>query len=154
MNLEVGHKAPDFTLPRDGGGTVTLSDYLGKKVVVYFYPGDYTPGCTIEACSFRDHQAEFDSDDVVIIGISRDPVEKHDNFKEKYHLGFILASDPDSVVAHSYGVIDDKPLFGIKLLEVERSTFLVDEKGYIEKVWRNIFALGHVKKVLNELHAK
>lgn len=152
MELEVGMKAPDFTLPRDGGGTVRLSDFLGRKVVLFFYPQDRTPGCTIEVCAFRDNQDKFDQNNTVIIGISRDSVASHDDFKHKHDLHFILASDPDEKVCEAYGVLNKHPFMGLHVLELERSTFLIDEEGFIEKKWMNVFALGHVKRVMRELH--
>src|SRR3990167_6387210 len=119
MVLDVGMKAPDFTLPRDGGGTVKLSDYLGKKVLLYFYPKDHSLSCIIEACSFRDHDEEFEDHNIVIIGISRDSVKSHDNFKAKHHLPFILASDEDEKVCEAYGVLNKHPLMGLRILELE-----------------------------------
>ncbi len=151
MTIEIGKRAPDFTLPRDGGGTVRLSDFRGKRVLVYFYPGDGTPGCTLESCGFRDTKEQFDKLNIEIIGISRDSVQSHDAFKAKYKLNFILASDGNEEVSNKYEVINKNPLFGIKVLGVVRSTFLIDEKGNVEKIWRNVNSLFHIKNLLKEI---
>jgi len=148
MSLDVGDKAPDFTLPTDGGGKVTLSKLKGKKVVLYFYPKDDTSGCTAEACGFRDTFPNFRRLDATVIGISRDSVASHDKFKTKYKLPFLLASDEDGKVCEKYGVWVQKSMYGRKYMGIERSTFLVDEKGIIEKVWRKVKVTGHVDEVL------
>lgn len=151
MTIEIGKKAPDFTLPRDGGGTVRLSDFRGKRVLLYFYPGDGTPGCTLESCGFRDTKDQFDKLKIEIIGVSRDSVKSHDQFKAKYKLNFILASDENGDVSEKYEVVNKKPLFGIKILGVVRSTFLIDANGNVEKIWRNVNSLFHIKNLLSEI---
>ena len=148
MSLEVGDKAPDFTLPTDGGGKVSLSKLKGKKVVLYFYPKDDTSGCTAEACGFRDIFPNFRKLDATVIGISRDSVASHDKFKKKYELPFMLASDEEGKVCEKYGVWVQKTLYGRKYMGIERSTFLINEKGVIENVWRKVKVAGHVDEVL------
>lgn len=148
MSLDIGQKAPDFTLQTNGGSEVSLSDFAGKKVIVYFYPKDATPGCTKQACGFRDHKPQFDSKGVTIIGISKDSVKNHDKFVDKENLNFILASDEDGSACENYGVWVEKSMYGKKYMGIERSTFLIDEAGNIEKVWRKVKVPGHVEEVL------
>lgn len=149
--LNIGDQAPDFTLPTDGGGEVSLSDYKGKKVVLYFYPKDNTPGCTTESCDFRDHKQDFESINAHIIGISKDSVKKHDNFKAKYELNFPLASDENSDVCERYGVWKEKSMYGKTYMGIERSTFLIDEDGKIAHIWPKVKVKGHVEAVKAEL---
>ena len=132
--IEVGTKAPDFTLQDKNGNPVSLSDFQGRKVVLYFYPKDNTPGCTRQACAFATAYEEFKSRDVVVIGISKDSVASHLKFAEKYDLPFVLLSDPDHAVIEQYGVWQEKKLYGKVSMGVVRTTFIVDEQGYIEKV--------------------
>lgn len=148
MTVEVGQVAPDFELQEDGGGTVSLKALKGSKVVLYFYPKDDTPGCTTEACAFRDAQEAFEAQDAVIVGVSPDPVERHAKFRRKYELPFRLASDPEHVAAEAYGVWVEKNLYGRKYMGVERSTFLIDENGRVAAVWRKVKVPGHVEAVL------
>ncbi len=148
MQVEPGQPAPDFTLKTDGGGEVTLSALRGRKVVLYFYPRDDTPGCTSEACGFRDSMPAFEKVDAVIIGISPDNVASHDRFKAKYDLSFILASDEDHRVAELYGVWVEKSMWGRRYMGIERSTFLIDEAGIVQAVWRKVKVRGHVEAVL------
>lgn len=148
MALQIGDKAPDFTLPIDGGGTVSLKDYRGKPVVLYFYPKDDTPGCTLEACAFRDKLPDFSKVKAEVIGISRDSVASHDKFKAKYKLPFPLASDPEGKVCEAYGAWAQKSMFGKKYMGIVRSTFLIDGKGIIRGIWRNVKVPGHAKEVL------
>ena len=148
MSVDAGDKAPAFTLPTDGGGKVSLSKLKGRKVVVYFYPKDDTPGCTKEACAFRDAMPDFSKIDAEIIGISKDPPSKHDKFKDKYDLNFTLASDEDGKVLDAYGVWVEKNMYGRKYMGIERATFLIDEKGKIANVWRKVKVNGHVDAVL------
>jgi Peroxiredoxin len=129
MSLAVGDKAPDFTLPTDGGGTVSMKGLKGKKVVLYFYPKDDTPGCTKEACAFRDSLPDFSKVKAVIVGISKDSVASHDKFKTKFKLPFPLASDEDGKVCEAYGAWVEKSMYGKKYMGIERATFLIDEKG-------------------------
>ncbi len=148
MSLEIGDKAPDFTLPTDANGNVTLSKLKGKKVVLYFYPRDDTPGCTKEACNFRDDFPKFKKTDAVVIGVSKDTVASHDKFKKKYDLPFTLASDKELTAAKAYGVWVEKAFMGRKFMGVERATFLIDGKGVIRGVWHKVKIPGHAEEVL------
>ncbi len=132
--LEVGTKAPDFTLPDKRGNSVSLSDFLGKKVVLYFYPKDNTPGCTRQACAFAVNHGSFADKNAVVIGVSRDSVASHLKFAEKYELPFVLLSDPERQAIEAYGVWQEKKLYGKVNMGVVRSTYLIDEQGVIEKV--------------------
>ena len=132
--LEVGMKAPDFTLLDKRGNSVSLSDFLGKKVVLYFYPKDSTPGCTRQACAFAQNHSNFEGKNVVVIGVSKDSVASHLKFAEKYELPFVLLSDPELVAIQAYGVWQEKKLYGKVSMGVVRSTYLIDEQGVIEKV--------------------
>ena len=132
--LEVGMKAPDFTLLDKRGNSVSLSDFLGKKVVLYFYPKDSTPGCTRQACAFAQNHSNFEDKNVVVIGVSKDSVASHLKFAEKYELPFVLLSDPELVAIQAYGVWQEKKLYGKVSMGVVRSTYLIDEQGVIEKV--------------------
>jgi peroxiredoxin Q/BCP len=149
MSVEVGDKAPEFTMPTDGGGEVSLKKLKGKKVVLYFYPKDMTPGCTTEACDFRDSIAGFKRAGAEVIGVSRDSVKRHDNFKAKYELPFTLAADEDCAVCEAYGVWVEKMNYGRKYMGIERATFLIDEKGKIAEIWRKVRVKGHVDAVLD-----
>ncbi|MGH6994337.1 MAG: thioredoxin-dependent thiol peroxidase [Stellaceae bacterium] len=148
MSLEIGDKAPDFTLPTDGAGTVRLSDLKGQHVVLYFYPKDDTSGCTAEACQFRDLFPKFGRSDAAVIGISRDSVASHDKFKKKYKLPFTLAADEQGKVTERYGVWVQKSMYGRKYMGIERSTFLIDGKGVIRGIWRKVKVPGHAEEVL------
>ena len=132
--LEVGMKAPDFTLPDKQGIPVSLSDFLGKKVVLYFYPKDNTPGCTRQACAFAQSYSRFEANNVVVIGISKDSAASHLKFAEKYELPFVLLSDPELQAIQAYGVWQEKKLYGKVSMGVVRSTYLINEQGVIEKV--------------------
>lgn len=152
MALTIGDKAPDFTLPTDENNqTVTLSKLKGKKVVLYFYPKDNTPGCTKEACDFRDHSPTFADKNTLIFGISKDSTKTHAGFKAKHKLPFTLLVDANADVCEAYGVINKKSLFGKTFLGIQRSTFVIDEKGNIQAIWRKVKVPGHVEQVLNEL---
>ncbi len=152
MPLAIGDKAPDFTLSTDvENKTVTLSQLKGKKVVLYFYPKDNTPGCTKEACDFRDNFAEFRKHNVEIFGISRDSLKSHKKFKEKYTLPFELLIDENGDVCEAYGIINKKSLFGKTFLGIQRSTFLIDEEGTIRAIWRKVKVPGHVEQILNDI---
>jgi peroxiredoxin Q/BCP len=153
MSVGVGDKAPDFTLPTDGGGKVSLKDLRGKVVVLYFYPKDDTSGCTAEACAFRDALPDFSKVKATIVGISRDPVASHDKFKKKYRLPFPLASDQDGKVCEDYGTWVEKSMYGRKYMGIERATFLIDGKGSIRKVWRKVKVPGHAEEVLKAAEA-
>ena len=146
--LQPGDEAPDFTLPRDGGGTLTLSDFQGNPVVLYFYPKNNTSGCTKEAVAFSENRRAFDELGVRVIGVSRDSVTSHDQFKKKHNLNLTLVSDEAGDVMDDYGVWVEKSMYGRKYMGVERTTFLIDADGKIAKVWRKVKVPGHVDAVL------
>jgi thioredoxin-dependent peroxiredoxin len=148
MSLEVGDNAPSFTLPADGGSKIALKDLEGKKVVLYFYPKDDTSGCTAEACAFRDSLPDFSKVKAAIIGISRDSVASHDSFKKKFDLTFPLVSDESGKVCEAYGTWVEKSMYGRKYMGIDRSTFLIDEKGVIRAIWRKVKVPGHGEDVL------
>ena len=141
--VEEGDEAPDFTLESDDGGPVTLSDLRGRKVILYFYPKDDTPGCTVQACDFRDALPRFEDVDAVILGVSADDVESHRAFREKYDLNFPLLADVGGKISDRYGVWGERMVHGKPLMGIERSTFLIDEDGVVERVWRGVSAQGH-----------
>ncbi|PTX55749.1 peroxiredoxin Q/BCP [Litoreibacter ponti] len=145
---QLGHAAPDFTLPRDGGGEVSLSELLPRLVVVYFYPKDDTPGCTKQAIGFTEMADEFAAAGCVVVGISKDSVAKHDKFVAKHDLGVILASDADSDVCERYGVWKEKSMYGKTYMGIERSTFLIGRDGELLREWRKVKVPGHVADVL------
>ena len=149
-----GEKAPSFTLLGDDGNDVSLSDYKGKKVILYFYPRDGTPGCTTEAKEFRDNVKEFEKENAVILGVSKDSIKSHRKFKEKHALPFTLLSDPEGKVLDLYGVWKKKSLYGRTFMGTERTTFLIDESGIIEKAYRKVKAKGHAKVCLLDLKSK
>ena len=151
--LEIGMKAPVFTLNDKDGKTVSLSDYLGKKVVLYFYPKDNTPGCTRQACAFAATYEGFRSRDVVVIGISKDSVASHLKFVQKYDLPFILLSDPELQAIESYGVWQEKKLYGKISMGVVRTTFLIDEQGNIEKIMPKVKPDTNATEILAYLGA-
>ena len=148
MSVDVGGKAPDFTLPTDGNGEVTLSQLAGQKVVLYFYPKDDTSGCTAEACGFRDALPDYGKTGAVVVGISKDSVASHDKFKKKHGLPFILASDAQSDVCERYGAWVEKSMYGRRYMGIDRSTFLIDRSGTVRGVWRKVRVPGHVAEVL------
>ena len=145
---DVGDKAPNFKMPTDGGGEVSLKGLKGRKVVLYFYPKDDTPGCTKEACGFRDALPDFSKIDAEIIGVSKDSVAKHDKFKAKFELPFMLASDEDGSVCEAYGTWVEKSMYGRKYMGIDRATFLIDESGVVRGEWRKVKVPGHVDTVL------
>ena len=149
----VGQPAPDFTLPRDGGGEITLSAMQPKAVVLYFYPKDDTPGCTKEAIGFTEALAAFDAADTLVIGVSKDPVAKHDKFVAKHDLGVALVSDEESDVCERYGVWVEKSMYGKKYMGIERATFLIDGSGKVVQEWRKVKVPGHVDAVLEAAKA-
>ncbi|MEQ8229644.1 MAG: thioredoxin-dependent thiol peroxidase [Rhodospirillales bacterium] len=151
MTLNVGDKAPDFNLPTDGGGTLALKDLKGKKVVLYFYPKDDTPGCTTEAQAFRDAIKTFEKAGAVIVGASKDSVARHDKFKTKYDLPFQLVSDEDGTLCESYGVWVEKNMYGRKYMGIQRATFLIDEKGVIRHIWPKVKVKEHADDVLAKI---
>ena len=148
---EVGKKAPQFTLSDSDGNKVSLKDYLGQKIVLYFYPKDNTSGCTKEACDFRDSIAQFKKLKVAVLGVSKDSQSSHIKFRDKYDLNFPLLSDVDTKVIQKYGVWKEKSMYGKKYMGVERTTFLIDEKGKIEKIYKKVKVSEHVEQVLKDL---
>lgn len=146
--VSVGSNAPDFTIQIDGGSNFKLSDYRGQKVVVYFYPKDNTPGCTTEACDFRESIQQFNKLNCKVIGISRDSVATHAKFKEKYNLNFPLGADEDGTVCQLYGVWVEKSMFGKKYFGINRATFLIDEQGMVIHIWPNVSVSTHIKDIL------
>lgn len=152
--LTIGMKAPDFTLLDKENNSVSLSDFLGKKVVLYFYPKDNTPGCTRQACAFSAAYEEFKREDVVVIGISKDSVQSHAKFAQKHSLPFILLSDPDVAVIQAYGVWREKKLYGKVSMGVVRTTFLIDEQGNIEKIMEKVKPDTNASEILRYLQGE
>ena len=151
--VEAGKKAPDFTLPADGGRKVKLSGLRGKPVVLYFYPRDDTPGCTREACAFRDRKKELAELGAAVLGVSTDTVESHEKFRDKHGLNFPLLADAEHKVAEKYGAWREKTRFGKTSMGIQRSTFLVDADGVVRKVWKSVKVDGHDEQVLSALRA-
>jgi thioredoxin-dependent peroxiredoxin len=149
--MEIGNLAPDFTLMGSDGQKHKLSDFRGKKVILYFYPKDNTPGCTTQACDFRDNIDPITNLNTIVIGISKDTLASHNKFIDKFNLPFLLLSDEDKTVCGLYDVIKEKNMYGKKVLGIERSTFIIDEKGILIKEYRKVKAKGHVEEVLKEL---
>jgi thioredoxin-dependent peroxiredoxin len=145
---QIGDRAPDFTLPTDGSGSITLSALRGRTVILYFYPRDDTPGCTMEACGFNDSLPDFSRAKADVIGISKDTEASHAKFRGKYGLKFKLASDSETKVAKAYGVWIKKSLYGREYMGMDRATFLIDKTGIIRQVWRSVKVAGHVDAVL------
>ena len=148
MALQPGTQAPDFRLPSTEGKELSLADFRGKKVVLYFYPKDSPPGCTQESCDFRDRDAELRKAGAVVLGVSKDSLASHDRFRAKYELPFPLLSDPDNALANAYGAFGEKNMYGRKVMGTIRSTFLIDEKGVIERTWSPVKVAGHAEAVL------
>ncbi|MBI1859856.1 MAG: thioredoxin-dependent thiol peroxidase [Deltaproteobacteria bacterium] len=149
--LKEGDKAPAFSLPTDSGETVSLKDFKGQTVVLYFYPKDMTPGCTIEACDFRDSLARFKKKKAVILGVSRDSTERHGKFREKYDLNFPLLADEDGTVCKAYGVWKEKSLYGRKFMGIERTTVVIDPQGKIQSIFSKVKVKGHAGAVLEAI---
>ena len=149
--LEIGTKAPEFALYDQDGHLHTLNNYLGRKVILYFYPKDQTAGCIKEACSFRDRYPQFTEKGAVILGVSKDSVKSHKNFEEKQHLPFTLLSDPDHKVQELYDVWVEKNMYGKKVKGTERSTYLIDEEGFIIKTYQKVKPADHAENVLQDL---
>jgi peroxiredoxin Q/BCP len=147
--VKEGQNAPDFTLQDDQGNSVSLADYAGRKFVLYFYPKDDTPGCTAEACAFRDEFAEFRTRGIDIVGVSADTPESHEKFKSKFNLNFTLLSDPDKKVLKAYGVWKEKAMYGKKYMGIERTTFIIAD-GQIMKIYPRVKVSGHVNEVLKD----
>lgn len=146
--VTIGKKVPDFTLPATGEKTITLSELKGTRVVLYFYPKDSTPGCTTESQGFRDEYLKFRRRNTTILGVSRDSLRSHENFRAKHGFQFDLISDPDEDLCKLFDVIKEKNMYGRKVLGIERSTFLIDEEGVLVKEWRKVKVKGHVEEVL------
>ncbi len=148
-SLTEGEQAPGFTnIPADDGNSYSLSDFAGKRVVLYFYPKDDTPGCTTESIAFTEHRAAFEDLNTVILGVSKDSVAKHCKFRDKHQLGIRLLSDEESDLCEQYGTWVEKNMYGKKYMGIERSTFLIDEQGIIRGIWRKVKVNGHVEAVL------
>jgi thioredoxin-dependent peroxiredoxin len=149
--LAVGDRAPAFELESDSEGTVRLADLTGQKVVLYFYPKDMTPGCTRQACDFRDHRDAFSGEGYRVFGVSPDPLTSHEKFRSEHDLNFPLLADPDHEVAEAYGVWREKTNYGRTYEGIVRSTFLIDEEGTIEAIYDNVRATGHVERLVRDL---
>ncbi|MGY2051981.1 peroxiredoxin [Methylobacterium sp. JK268] len=148
MPLNPGEQAPDFSLPATGGETISLTALKGRKAVLYFYPKDDTSGCTLEAKSFNDLRDAFAASDTVVIGVSPDTIASHDKFRQKYDLGFPLASDGEKAMLQAYGVWVEKSMYGRKYMGVERTTVLIDREGRVAQVWPKVKVPGHADEVL------
>lgn len=145
--LNVGDKAPEIVLPSSVNYLFKLSDLKGKKVVLYFYPKDNTSGCTKQACDFRDNYVQFKDNNIIVIGISKDSVDSHNKFIKKFELPFILLSDPECKVLQEYGVWKEKKMYGKSYMGIERTTFLINEKGIIEKIYPKVKVPGHIEEI-------
>lgn len=148
MTIEVGKQAPDFTLENQTAEKISLSDYQGKNIVLYFYPRDMTPGCTTQACDFRDNYAAFADLNTVVLGISPDPIQRHEKFINKHDLPFNLLADTENVVAKLYDVWKPKKMFGKEFLGIERSTFIIDAEGNVQKEYRKVKVKEHIDETL------
>ena len=148
---KVGDVAPDFRLPSTRGKEITLKEFKGKDVILYFYPKDDTPGCTAEACSFRDHESDLSKEHAVVLGVSTDSLESHEKFQDKHHLNFPLLSDTTSDVAKMYGVWKEKNMYGRRTWGVARTTFWIGGDGRVKKVWKKVDAPRHADEVLEAL---
>jgi thioredoxin-dependent peroxiredoxin len=151
--LQIGETAPDFSLPCDGGNTMSLSDFTGRKLVLYFYPKDDTSGCTAQAVAFNGLLAEFTAANTAILGVSADNVASHDKFKKKYELNFPLASDETKTMLEAYGVWQEKSMYGKKYMGIDRTTVLIEESGKIVKVWSKVKVPDHAEEVLGAAKA-
>ncbi len=153
MSKDVGDTIPEFTLPVDGGGTLSSAELAGKKLILYFYPKDSTSGCTKEACAFRDMMPDFSAADAVVIGVSADTAGSHEKFKEKNELNFPLVADTEKKLIEAFGVWVEKSMYGKKYFGIERATFLIDGDGVIRQVWRKVKVPGHAEAVLDAAKA-
>ena len=149
--LNIGDLAPNFKLPKDGGGEIELETLRGKNVVLYFYPKDDTSGCTNQAIQFSEKKDEFNAKNAIIIGVSKDSIKSHDKFKAKYDLKIDLLSDEELNVANSYGTWVEKSMYGRKYMGMDRSTFLIDENGKIKKIWRKVKIPGHIDEIFKSI---
>jgi thioredoxin-dependent peroxiredoxin len=149
MTVEIGMQVPNFELEANNGETVNLSKFRGTNVVIYFYPKDMTPGCTTEACDFRDQIQQFTEVNAVVLGVSPDPVDRHQKFVEKYGLPFLLLADTEHLLAEAFGVWKLKKNFGKEYMGIERSTFIIDKEGKLVKEWRKVKVKGHVEEALS-----
>lgn len=151
MTLQIHDKAPDFSMPTDEGQTITLSDLKGQAFILYFYPKDNTPGCTKQACTFSEQLPEFEKLGVRVIGVSKDSLKKHENFRKKHDLKITLASDENNDVCERYGVWKEKSMYGKQFMGIERTTFLIDETGAIKHIWPKVKVAGHIENILEKL---
>lgn len=147
----IGKKVSDIKLPATGDKTIRLSDFRGRKIILYFYPKDNTPGCTLESQDFRDHKRKFSAGNTVILGVSRDDVKSHEKFKSKQALNFDLLADVDEKLCKQFDVIKEKNMYGKKVMGIERSTFLIDEDGVLLHEWRKVKVTGHVADILDRI---
>ncbi len=148
-NVQIGRVAPNIKLPATGGQEIALKDLRGSNVVIYFYPKDNTSGCTKESCEFKAQHLKFKRRNTIVLGISRDSLASHERFKEKYSFPFDLLSDPDEKACKAFDVIKEKNMYGRKYMGIERSTFLIDERGKLRNEWRKVKVKGHVEAVLD-----
>lgn len=153
MSVTVGKKVPAFSLPATGGKTLALKDFKGRRLVLYFYPKDSTPGCTTEGQDFRDHYAQFQKANCDVLGVSQDSLKRHENFKDKYEFPFELLSDEEGTLCRDFDVIKLKKMYGKEFEGIERSTFLIDENGKLVEEWRKVKVPGHVAEVLAAVKA-
>lgn len=153
MTLEANDRAPDFKAPATGDQTLRLADYAGRTLILYFYPRDNTPGCTQEGEAFRDLYSDFQDANADIVGVSRDSLRKHDNFRRKHEFPFHLISDADETICHDYGVLKEKNMYGRVHIGIERSTFLIDGEGVVRQIWRGVKVCGHAEQVLAAVQA-
>lgn len=149
--LKIGQKAPDFKLIADDDKKYSLKDFKGKKLILYFYPKDMTSGCTAEACDFRDNIKLFEKKNTVVIGVSKDSTESHNKFKKKYNLPFTLLSDENMDMLKDYDVWKEKSMYGKKYMGIERTTYIIDEKGVIKDIYNKVKVTGHVEEILNKI---
>ncbi len=147
--VQIGKKVPAFSLPATGDKTISLKDLLGQKVVLYFYPKDSTPGCTLEGRDFRDNYQKLRRQKTIVLGVSRDSVKSHENFRAKQEFPFDLLSDTDEKLCSIFDVMKEKNMYGRKVIGIERSTFMLDAKGVLRREWRKVKVKGHVLEVLN-----